>query len=181
MPNRGSGAMPNGGSDCCGTCWFNRANGGERGSVNHDRAIPSYCEIRELEIPDPGYTDCANHPYHRPQRDNIPIGPVNVHRSERVEIEPGHFEEIEGRFPWVPSPDSEEIRRHLLSLIEEPEKQVDEHYHFYTGPAVWVALDQLIKLGEPRAIPIVERLIRESESAGEDASGLRGALTRLGG
>ena len=42
--------MPNGGSDCCGTCWFNRANRGEMGSGNHDHSIPSHCEIRDLAI-----------------------------------------------------------------------------------------------------------------------------------
>ena len=68
--------MPNGGSDCCGTCWFNRSNSGQRGSVNFNRDIPSFCEIRQLAIPNPFYTYCANHPYHRPNRDPIPIGPV---------------------------------------------------------------------------------------------------------
>ena len=43
--------MPNGGSDCCGTCWFNRSNGGRRGSANFNRDIPSYCEIRCLAYP----------------------------------------------------------------------------------------------------------------------------------
>ena len=70
--------MPNGGSDCCGTCWFNRANGGRKGSGNHDRSIASHCEIRDLPIRDPFYTYCANHPYRPDQREPIPIGPVFV-------------------------------------------------------------------------------------------------------
>ena len=48
--------MPNGGSDCCGTCWFNRSLEGKRGSANFNREIPSRCEIRDLDIPDPFYT-----------------------------------------------------------------------------------------------------------------------------
>ena len=54
--------MPNGGSDCCGTCWFNRSLEGQRGSGNFNRETPSHCEIRDLDIPDPFYTYCANHP-----------------------------------------------------------------------------------------------------------------------
>ena len=73
--------MPNGGSDCCGTCWFNRSLEGQRGSGNFNREIPSHCEIRDLDIPDPFYTYCANHPCHRPGRDPIPIGPVYVYRA----------------------------------------------------------------------------------------------------
>ena len=74
-------AMPNGGSDCCGTCWFNRSLEGQRGSANFNHDIPSHCEIRDLDIPDPFHTYCANPPYHRPGRDAIPIGPVYVHRA----------------------------------------------------------------------------------------------------
>ena len=61
--------MPNGGSDCCGTCWFNRSLEGQRGSGNFNRETPSHCEIRDLDIPDPFYTYCANHPCHRPGPD----------------------------------------------------------------------------------------------------------------
>ena len=67
--------MPNGGSDCCGTCWFNRSNSGQRGSVNFNRDIPSFCEIRDLAIPNPFYTYCANHAYRRSSRDPIPMQP----------------------------------------------------------------------------------------------------------
>ena len=66
--------MPNGGSDCCGTCWFNRSLEGQRGSANFNDEIPSHCEIRDLDIPDPFYTYCANHPCHRPGRDPMRQG-----------------------------------------------------------------------------------------------------------
>ncbi len=44
--------MPNGGSDCCARCGFNRSLGGRRGSANFNRNIRSHCEIRDLDIPD---------------------------------------------------------------------------------------------------------------------------------
>ena len=50
------GHMPHGGSDCCGSCWFNFSNSGQRGSVNFKPDIPSFCEIRDLPIPNPFYT-----------------------------------------------------------------------------------------------------------------------------
>ena len=72
--------MANGGSDCCGTCWFNRKNRGERDWPKHvDNTLPDHCEIRDLAIEDPFYTYCANHPHRRPERDRIPIGPVTRH------------------------------------------------------------------------------------------------------
>lgn len=67
--------MPNGGSDCCGTCWFNRRNKGQAG-YQHAFPGPTQCEIRSLEITSPFYTYCANHPHRRPERDEVPIGPV---------------------------------------------------------------------------------------------------------
>ena len=41
--------MPNGGSDCCGTCWFNRKNRGEKGyPKDRDNDVEPYCEIRHV-------------------------------------------------------------------------------------------------------------------------------------
>ncbi len=40
--------MPNGGSDCCGTCWFNAKNKGEAGYEHRGDAAPEYCLIRKL-------------------------------------------------------------------------------------------------------------------------------------
>ena len=105
--------MPNGGSDCCGACWFNRSNSGKRGSRNFNRDIPGFCEIRHLAIPNRFYTYCANHPYRRSSRDPIPIGPVYVHGDNDV------------REFWQPSPDTEEIRQHLLDIVRAPEEHID--------------------------------------------------------
>ncbi len=97
--------MPNGGSDCCGTCWFNRKNRGEASYTHAGTAEPAYCEIRGLEIQDPFYTYCANHPHRSPGRDQIPIGPTFIDPRG------------EGRKIWKQSPDMEEVRTHLLSLL----------------------------------------------------------------
>ena len=128
--------MPNGGSDCCGACWFNRSNGGQLGSVNFKPDIPSFCEIRDLPIPNPFYTYCANHPYHRPNRDPIPIGPVYVHGDNDV------------REFWQPSPDSEEIRQHLLEIVRAPEEHTDG-YPFFSAPPHARAIEQLLGLRRP--------------------------------
>lgn len=144
--------MPNGGTDCCGTCWFNRSLGGKRGSRNFNRAIPSHCEIRALDIPNPFWTYCANHPYHRPSQDRIPIGPVYVH-------------EIKGdrRKEWRPSPDTEEVRQHLLDIVRLPEEQFDEGYHFYTHPAHVAAIWQLLEWRDTRLISVLEEIAQRPE------------------
>ena len=108
---------------------------------NFNREIPSHCEIRDLDIPDPFYTYCANHPCHRPGRDPIPIGPVYVYRATGPSGEGGREE-------WQPSPDTEEIRQHLLDIVRLPEEHADEGYHFYTRPAHIEALTKLLEWRE---------------------------------
>lgn len=149
--------MPNGGSDCCGTCWFNRSLEGQRGSANFNHDIPSHCEIRDLDIPDPFHTYCANHPYHRPGRDAIPIGPVYVHRAGDPSGEGRRAE-------WQPSPDTEEIRQHLLDLVRFPEEHADEGYHFHTHPAHIAALMQLREWRDARLVPALEEIARRPEA-----------------
>ena len=148
--------MPNGGSDCCGTCWFNSSLEGQRGSDNFNREIPSRCEIRDLDISDPGYTYCANHPYHRPGRDPIPIGPVYVHDAS------GPSGESE-RQEWQPSPDTEEIRQHLLDIVRLPAEHADEGYHFYTHPSHIAAIMQLLEWRDERLVPALEEIARRPE------------------
>jgi len=53
--------MPNGGSDCCATCWFNAKNKGEAGYAHSKDLEPSFCSIRNLPIEDPFYTYCGTH------------------------------------------------------------------------------------------------------------------------
>ncbi len=93
------------GSDCCGTCWFNAKNKGELGYGHSKDPEPAYCLIRELSVDDPFDTYCGNHPHRRPERDPIPIGPVYTGDAMgRREI-------------WQPSPDTEEVRLHLIELL----------------------------------------------------------------
>lgn len=159
--------MPNGGSDCCGTCWFNRANGGKKGSGNHDGSVPSYCEIRDLAVPTPFWTYCSNHPYRLHRREPIPIGPVFTHDDGGREI-------------WVESPDTEEIRTHLLRLLADAQSMPD-HYPFFSVPLPAIIARQLVEFREPRAIPIFERMGRELESQGEDPDGIRHAIAQIRG
>jgi hypothetical protein len=141
--------MPNGGSDCCGTCWFNSRN--EAGA---DRATPAVCTIRNLAIDKPYWTYCGNHPRRRPQRDSIPIGPVFVHNDDG------------GRTLWQPSPDTLEIREHLLALLREiTEKPATEY-------PIGVYADELVvwQLGEfreRRGVAELERIAQFDPSSAE--------------
>jgi hypothetical protein len=56
--------MPNGSLDCCGTCCCNSKNKGELGYDSSKKEGVAICTIRNLEIPDPFWTYCANHPHH---------------------------------------------------------------------------------------------------------------------
>lgn len=134
--------MPNGGTDCCGTCWFNLRNGGKAGHpewVPSDQAPAPCCEIREFSIDDPFYTYCANHPLRRPERDPIPIGPVTRVNSHQA------------RVTWLPSPDSEEIRLHLLELLDDFPDIVFRDPGIVGAGVGEMVLHQLAELTESRA------------------------------
>ena len=120
------------------------------GSVNFNRDIPSFCEIRDLAIPNPFYTYCANHAYRRPNRDPIPIGPVYVHGDNDV------------RAFWQPSPDTEEIRQHLLDLVRSPEEHTDG-YPFYSPHPHLLAIEQLVDFGDQRVVEALEDLVQRDE------------------
>ena len=137
--------MPNGGSDCCGTCWFNRKNHGEAGYAHVSEAGAAYCEIRNLEIPNPFYTYCANHSHRSPERDRIPIGPIWIDPSDQ------------GREIWRQSPDTEEVRTRLLDLlagIQEPPKVEYPIGPYRDEVIVW----QVGEWREQRAIRDLERI-----------------------
>lgn len=146
--------MPNGGSDCCGTCWFNAQNSGRAGSANNDRSIPAYCTIRHLPIADPFYTYCANHPHRRPERDPIPIGPAFTGDSTGA------------RTLWQPSPDTEAIRLHLLDLLARIEEQPASEYPigiYCDEVVVW----QLGEFREARALEALDRIANFDPEAHE--------------
>ncbi len=140
--------MPNGGSDCCGTCWFNQKNEGQAGYAGVDfspeKERPDFCTIRELSIRRPFYTYCANHPHRHPERLVVPIGPVwEDNGSISREI-------------WNFSPDSEEIRAQLLDLLRQVEEEPRDEY-----PAGW-PIDEIVvwQLGEFRDSRAIDNLNR---------------------
>ena len=135
--------MPNGGSDCCGTCWFNRTNRGEAAySEPSGNNEDPHCQIRDAVIEDPFYTYCANHPHRRPERDPIPIGPITRYAGDGMSND---------REVWIPSPDSEEIRQHLLKLLENLFENISEDW-YPIGPGVGeVVVSQLGEFREQRA------------------------------
>lgn len=147
--------MPNGGSDCCATCWFNEKNKGEAFYEYADETDPDFCIIRSISIVNPSYTYCGNHPRRRPERDSNPIGPVFTGDSEG------------NRQFWKPSPDTEEIRLHLLSLLQGMEEKPEVEYPigFYKDEVViW----QLGEFREVRAIDSLKHVASFDPASGED-------------
>lgn len=150
--------MPNGGSDCCGTCWFNARNKGEAGYDHAHDPEPAHCTIRDLALDDPFYTYCGNHPHRRPDRDPIPIGPVFVGMERDL---------------WQASPDTEEIRRHLLALLDElgggpsPEYPMGAH-------SIEIVVWQLGEFREPRAIEGLRRIALATGLRNEGELGVPG-------
>ena len=169
--------MPNGGSDCCGTCWFNRANGGEMGSDHHDHSIPSYCEIRDLEIEDPFWTYCGNHPSRLQRRVPVPLGPVYVHVDGSFERD-GESHYTYWREIWVHAPDTDDVRNQLLEFLKDPGSTSD-HYPFYGDGLLGVVVDELERLREPRAIPILERIAEELRGQREAWDNVQDAMARI--
>jgi hypothetical protein len=144
--------MPNGGLDNCGTCWFNAKNKGEVGHQHARDPEPPFCAIRGLPIADPFYTYCENHAYRRPERDPIPIGPVLTGDS------------LGRREVWMPSPDTEEIRLHLVALLDDIGKGL--RFEQSGGASSdEVVVRQLGEFKETRAIAGLERVAGEPRTA----------------
>lgn len=144
--------MPNGGSDCCGTCWFNRQNQGEAGLPKFGVKGPPYCEIRDIAIENPAYTYCANHPKRSPERDPIPIGPMLADKGNGREI-------------WRQSPDTENVRSHLLDLLAQMEEQPPEEYSigsYQYNVVVW----QLGEFREKQALSHLNRIAELNPNPG---------------
>ncbi len=137
--------MPNGSSDCCGTCWFNTKNKDEAGYGHRRDSGPDYCKIRQLEIVNPMYTYCANHPHRFPDKFALPIGPVFVGDSTG-----------EREF-WKPAPDTEEIRLGLLDLVSRITEKPSTEYPIgiYRDELV---IYQLGEFREQRAVMHLQRI-----------------------
>jgi hypothetical protein len=139
--------MPNGGSDCCGTCWFNKKNRGQAGYNHMDSNEKDYCIIRDLEIEFPFYTYCANHPHHNPNKIDKPVGSVYTGDSSGF------------RWIWRKSPDTEEIRLTLLTLLKTLPEEPNPEYPTATQFDEEI-IRQLQEFNEPRAIPGLKRVLQ---------------------
>ncbi|OED35733.1 hypothetical protein AB832_06135 [Flavobacteriaceae bacterium (ex Bugula neritina AB1)] len=134
--------MPNGGSDCCGTCWFNSKNEGEPGYHGSTKEGIVTCQIRNLEIEDPFYTYCINHPHHNSNRIKTPLGPVYSGDDRQILIE---------------SPDNREVRDSLIELLQKIEEIPINEYPIGRGLDEEVII-QVGKLEEKRAVPSLKRI-----------------------
>lgn len=142
--------MPNGGSDCCGTCWYNSVNEGQAGYERPGvgKGVKDHCEIRGLAIENPFYTYCANHPHHMPEGGAVPVGPVFTGDSNG------------NREVWVESPDTEEVRLGLLDMLDGLAHVVSrDRYPFPSPNIAQIVVGQLIVFREQRAVPVLQRLL----------------------
>ena len=146
--------MPNGGSDNCGTCWFNTKNKGEAGLAHLEDPGPAKCAIRGFAIRSALYTYCVNHPKHAHTRIEVPIGPVLEHASGQgpsAQVTPD-------RAVYLKSPDTPEIRDTLLLLLGKAVEFQASEYPAMPSLAeavIW----QLGEFREPRAVPNLTRLL----------------------
>jgi len=140
--------MPNGGSDCCGTCVFNRRKlpTNEHGDVE---AIDAWCRIRALALPNPFYTYCANHPKHNHQLIDVPLGPVFVAT--------GPWDSQ--REVWALSPDNEDVRSGLLHALGQITVEQTMRYPSVTHIEE-IIIKQLMIFQEHRAIPLLLNISR---------------------
>jgi hypothetical protein len=141
--------MPNGGSDCCATCWFNSTHEGQAGYFRLDTEQEVRCVIRGTVIQVPHWTYCVNHPHHNPSKISSPIGPIYVDS---------------GGFPYrrellKDAIDTTEIRAELLRLLDQmPERPPIE---YPTSPKFDDAVVlHVMQIGEKRAIPGLRRVCR---------------------
>jgi hypothetical protein len=149
--------MPNGGSDCCGTCCFNSANEGQAGYHSHPPETETRCVIRNVVIEVPFWTYCANHPHHNRELLQLPIGPIYV--------DSGGFPY--GRKVWIDSPDTEEIRQQLLALLHAIDETPLPEYP--TSPKFDEAvITQLGVFAERRAVDDLRRIIAFNPYAAPD-------------
>jgi hypothetical protein len=138
--------MPNGGPVNCGTCGFNAKNKGESGYGHAYDAEPDFCGLRGIPIMTPLYTYCGNHTCLRLARDPIPVGPVITADAQQP------F----SRMIWKRSPDTEEIRHHLLDLLRE----IQERPTCEGFDSVDIEATVIWQLGEFRESRAVEQLRR---------------------
>jgi hypothetical protein len=145
--------MPNGGSDNCGTCWFNAINEGEarhREEPKQDASEFAHCDLRDVDLPWPFWVYCANHQHHSRERLSFPVGPIYISRPE---VGSPAYE----RTVFKPSPDTKEIRAELLRLLSEIRETPREEYPSQTTFDDEV-IKQLMVFREERALADLRRV-----------------------
>ncbi len=140
--------MPNGGSDCCGTCWFNTQNITESPPLETEEEATAHCLIRAIDIEKPFWTYCANHPHHNPDRVEIPVGPVYHNEESRPNT----------RRVWLHSPDTPAVREGLIALLDTVPEVPHPEYPF-GKPFVEEVIHQLMAFQEKRSIPGLMRIL----------------------
>ena len=81
------------------------------------------------------------------------------------------------RVRWHDSPDTEEIRQHLLSLVRLPETLVDEGYHFFTHSSHTAALLQLLEWRDERLLSALEEFSQDPRM--EQMEGARAKIEEM--
>lgn len=103
--------MPNGGTDNCGTCSFNKRNKGTTGHLYANVDAPHHCLLRDFQITERSegfWIYCGNHSQLPNGGIDVPIGPVFKNFSgssagERVVV--------------LESPDNSAVRNTLLRFV----------------------------------------------------------------
>jgi hypothetical protein len=154
--------MPNGGLDNCATCSFATAADAKASSTGDDARLAVLCTIRELLVPHPWHTYCANHPKHNHDLVAVPVGPVYVPDTD----------EAQARRLWMQSPDDEGVRQGLVAALEALPERPRREYIAQPWFEPTLVL-QLGLLGERRALPGLRRIL----TFDLDARPADGALT----
>ena len=140
-------SMRNGGSDCCGTCSFNRSLKGQ---------CPK-CELKQrhfepLRDPRSGHRGPVLYLMRRSPEPRTKPTP-HPNRNRYTFSAPATPSAETGREVWQPSPDPEEIRHHFLDIVRLPQEHADGSYHFHTRPANVEALMRLLECRDARLVP----------------------------
>lgn len=142
--------MPNGGTDNCGTCSFNKRNKGTTGHLYANVDAPHHCLLRDFQITERSegfWIYCGNHSQLPNGGIDVPIGPVFKNFSgssagERVVV--------------LESPDNSAVRNTLLRFVGSMTAAcTDQHYEPYFKQIV---LLQLARFRESEATAHIERI-----------------------
>ena len=128
-------------------------------------------------MPDPNIrTGLVSGGHVKHERNAVPIGPVLKHVTCV-----GSIDELprNKRYVWEPSPDSEEIRRHLLTLLESICEHTTCEGNPFGPPLATVVVWQLGEFRERRAAGHLQRIAESKAGIWIAADTVNGALARI--